>query len=93
MLRMRQTWWLANREFSDLPKGHQRVTAICNWIYDNISYQRGSSNELTTADESLLARTGVCRDFAHIGIAFCRALNIPARLVSCYAYGLEPSDF
>ena len=83
----------AKREFDGLPKGHRRVTAICNWIYDNIDYQRGSSNEQTTADESLLMRAGVCRDFAHIGIAFCRALNIPARFVSCYAYGLQPSDF
>ncbi|MHC2529396.1 hypothetical protein ACVIEM_006543 [Rhizobium leguminosarum] len=46
----------AEREFADLPKGHQRVTAICNWIYDKIDYQRGSSNEQTTADESLLSR-------------------------------------
>ena len=83
----------ACREFGDLPKGHGRVTAICNWLYDNIDYQRGSSNEQTTADESLILRAGVCRDFAHLGIAFCRALNIPARFVSCYAYGLEPRDF
>ena len=83
----------ARREFGDLPKGHGRVTAICNWLYDNIDYQRGSSDEQTTADESLILRAGVCRDFAHLGIAFCRALNIPARFVSCYAYGLEPRDF
>lgn len=70
----------AEREFASLPKGHRRVTAICNWIYDNIDYQRGSSNEQTTADESLLNRAGVCRDFAHIGIAFCRALAIRAPL-------------
>ncbi|TCM58655.1 transglutaminase-like putative cysteine protease [Rhizobium sp. PP-F2F-G48] len=83
----------ALREFGNLPKGHERVTAICNWIYNNIDYQRGSSNGQTTADESLLLRAGVCRDFSHIGIAFCRALGIPARFVSCYAYGLRPSDF
>jgi transglutaminase-like putative cysteine protease len=83
----------AMREFGDLPKGHGRVTAICNWLYDNIEYRRGSSNGQTTADESLLLRAGVCRDFAHLGITFCRALNIPARFVSCYAYGLEPRDF
>jgi len=83
----------ACREFGDLPKGHDRVTAICNWLYENIDYRRGSSDEQTTADESLLLRAGVCRDFAHLGIAFCRALNIPARFVSCYAYGLEPRDF
>ena len=83
----------AQKEFGHLPKGHVRVTAICNWLYDNIDYRRGSSDEQTTADESLILRAGVCRDFAHLGIAFCRALNIPARFVSCYAYGLEPRDF
>jgi transglutaminase-like putative cysteine protease len=83
----------ALKEFGALRQGHRRVTAVCNWIYDNIDYQRGSSNETTTASESLIKRAGVCRDFSHIGIAFCRALNIPARFVSCYAYGLEPRDF
>jgi transglutaminase-like putative cysteine protease len=83
----------AIREFGNMPKGHNRVTAICNWLYDNIDYRRGSSNEQTTATESLILRAGVCRDFSHLGIAFCRALNIPARFVSCYAYGLQPSDF
>ncbi|WP_158810639.1 transglutaminase family protein [Beijerinckia sp. L45] len=83
----------AQREFGWLPKGHRRVTAICNWIYANFDYRRGSSDGETTADESLLARAGVCRDFAHVGIAFCRALGIPARFVSCYAFGLKPPDF
>ncbi|WP_037088111.1 transglutaminase-like domain-containing protein [Neorhizobium vignae] len=83
----------ALKEFGDRPAGHGGVNSICNWIYDNIDYQRGSSNEQTTATESLIKRAGVCRDFSHIGIAFCRALNIPARFVSCYAYGLEPRDF
>jgi transglutaminase-like putative cysteine protease len=83
----------AQAEFGHLPKGHQRVNAICNWIHDHIAYQRGASDGETTADESLLKRAGVCRDFAHIGTAFCRALGIPARFVSCYAYGLVPRDF
>jgi transglutaminase-like putative cysteine protease len=83
----------AQREFGTLPKGHGRITSICNWIYDNLDYRPGSSDSQTTADESLLLRAGVCRDFAHLGIAFCRALGIPARFVSCYAYGLEPRDF
>ncbi|KQT46257.1 transglutaminase [Aureimonas sp. Leaf454] len=83
----------AIRQFGHLPKGHDRVSAICSWIYENIDYQRGSSDAETTADEILLQRAGVCRDFAHLGIAFCRALEIPARFVSCYAYGLSPSDF
>ena len=83
----------ARREFGQLLPGYSRVTAICNWIYANIDYRRGASNEQTTASESLLLRAGVCRDFAHLGIAFCRALEIPARYVSCYAYGLAPADF
>ncbi|VVT26954.1 transglutaminase family protein [Rhizobium sp. EC-SD404] len=83
----------ANREFGHMMRGHSLVTAICNWIYENIDYERGSSDSQTTADESLILRAGVCRDFAHLGIAFCRALNIPARFVSCYAHGLHPSDF
>lgn len=83
----------ATRQFGNLARGHQRVTAICNWINDNLDYRRGSSNEETTADETLLRREGVCRDFAHLGISFCRALGIPARFVSCYAYGLRPGDF
>ena len=68
----------AEREFGSLPKGHQHVTAICSWLCENIDYTRGSSDEETTADESLLKRAGVCRDLAYLGIAFRRALNIPA---------------
>jgi transglutaminase-like putative cysteine protease len=83
----------ALKEFGDIPRGHTRVGAICGWIYENIDYVRGSSDAETTATEILVQRAGVCRDFAHLGIAFCRALGIPARLVSCYAYGLDPSDF
>jgi transglutaminase-like putative cysteine protease len=83
----------ALREFGEFPRGHMRVSAICSWIYQNIDYVRGSSDSETTATEILVQRAGVCRDFAHLGIAFCRALGIPARLVSCYAFGLDPADF
>ena len=83
----------AEREFAGLPSGHLRVTAICNWICDNIAYRPGTSDPFTSAAETLQHRAGVCRDFAHLGISFCRALNIPARLVSSYAPGLEPPDF
>ncbi len=84
---------IANREFGDLLPDYSRVTAICNWIYDNITYESGSTDTQTSAYEILSQRTGVCRDFAHLGIAFCRALNIPARFVSGYAYSLYPPDF
>jgi len=82
-----------SREFAHFSTGHARVTAICNWIYEHIEYMAGSSDTLTTAQDTLVERAGVCRDFAHLGIAFCRALNIPARFVSAYAWGLEPPDF
>jgi len=83
----------ATQEFAALDPGHERVTAICNWIYDTIDYRRGASDTGTSAYDTLAERAGVCRDFAHLGIAFCRALGIPARFVSGYAYGLEPPDF
>ncbi|WP_371345663.1 transglutaminase family protein [Ancylobacter sp. IITR112] len=83
----------AFREFGALPPGHQRVTAICNWIHDNVDYLSGSSNSETSAYDTLVQRAGVCRDFAHLGIAFCRALSIPARFASSYAWQLEPPDF
>ena len=84
---------LAEAEFGNLYPGYSRVTAICNWIYHNISYLSGSSDSSTSAEDTAIERVGVCRDFAHLGIAFCRALNIPARFVSGYAYGLNPPDF
>lgn len=83
----------AMREFASVPRGHARVSTICAWLYQNIEYRRGSSDAKTTASEILIQRAGVCRDFAHLGIAFCRALGIPARFVTCYAFGLSPSDF
>jgi transglutaminase-like putative cysteine protease len=85
---------LAVREFGALPGGYTRVQAICQWIRDNIAYQVGTSSPLTTARDVLANRAGVCRDFAHLAVAFCRALNIPARFVTGYArYSDPPPDF
>ena len=83
----------AEKEFGGLPRDHERVTAICNWMHDHIDYVPGSSDEQSSARDTLLQRQGVCRDFAHLGIAFCRALGIPARFVSAYAWRLSPPDF
>ncbi len=83
----------ANREFGGLEPGHDRVTAICNWINERVDYERGTSDTTTTAVDTFAMRAGVCRDFSHLGITLCRALGIPARFVSSYAYGLEPPDF
>jgi transglutaminase-like putative cysteine protease len=83
----------ALRTFGNIPPGFSRVTAICDWIYSNINYQLGSTGESTTACDVLIQRIGVCRDFANVAIALCRALCIPARYVSGYAIALQPPDF
>lgn len=80
--------------FGDMAPGHARVQAIADWIHDNLDYERGSTQSTTTAADVFLSRAGVCRDFAHLGVAFCRALNIPARLVAGYAvFDEPPPDF
>ena len=84
---------LAESEFGDLQPGYSRITAICNWIYDHVDYVSGSTDAQTSAFNTVTERNGVCRDFAHLGIALCRALNIPARFASGYAYNLVPPDF
>ena len=83
----------AGRTFGDLPPGYHRVNGVCNWIRDNVDYALGSSDPLTSAFDTVTQRIGVCRDFAHLGIALCRALGIPARYVSAYAWRLDPPDF
>ncbi len=85
---------MAQREFGVLAPGYARVEAICRWIREHIQYQIGSSNPNTSAADVLLQRAGVCRDFAHLAIAFCRALNIPARFIASYAnFPDPPPDF
>ncbi len=81
------------RTFGDIANGHEKVTAICNWIFENVDYLEGSSDVSTSAYDTFTLRAGVCRDFAHLGITFARALGIPARFVSAYALDLIPQDF
>jgi transglutaminase-like putative cysteine protease len=84
----------AQKIFGGMRPGHQRVQAISDWIHDHIEYAPGSSDATTTARDVFVQRAGVCRDFAHLGISFCRALNIPARLVVGYApFEAPPPDF
>ena len=83
----------AQRTFGSKPAGYRRVNDICNWIHDNVDYEGGVSDELTSAFDTVTVRAGVCRDFAHLAIALCRAVGIPARYVSAYAYKLAPPDF
>jgi AraC-like DNA-binding protein len=84
----------ALKMFGSLPRGCARVQAICDWIQRNIDYRIGSSDNTTTARDVFVQRAGVCRDFAHLGVTFCRALNIPARLAAGYAiFDSPPPDF
>lgn len=83
----------ANREFGAIVDGGARVQAVLDWIKHNIDYIPGVSNGETTAERTFVDRAGVCRDFSHLGITLCRALNIPARAVSAYAWQLSPPDF
>ncbi len=83
----------ARSTFGDLAPGYARVNGICNWINEYVSYEGGVSDALTSASDTVLQRAGVCRDFAHLGIALCRTLGIPARYVSAYASQLVPPDF
>jgi transglutaminase-like putative cysteine protease len=79
--------------FGTIENPHEKVVAICDWIHANVEYLRGSTDSMTSAFDTVTQRTGVCRDFSHLGIALCRALNIPARYFAGYAYELEPPDF
>lgn len=69
--------------FGNTPEGWARVQAVCDWLHANITYGAGS-NASSTALDAYFSRRGVCRDFAHLGVSFCRALNIPARYVCGY---------
>ncbi len=69
--------------FGNIQGGWAQVQAVCELLFLRVAYSSGS-NSSTTALEAYQARRAVCRDFAHMGISFCRALNIPARYVSGY---------
>jgi transglutaminase-like putative cysteine protease len=85
--------------FGHTDLGGARVQAICDWVHDNIRFKYGTSNPRTTAADVLRDRIGVCRDLTHVGISFCRAMNIPARYVFGYLPDLhvpfnpDPMDF
>lgn len=72
--------------------GYEQVELIRTWIHQNIEYHYGVSNASTSASDTLAQKSGVCRDFAHLGMALCRSLSIPARMVVGYLYQLEPMD-
>ncbi|MGI4895676.1 MAG: transglutaminase-like domain-containing protein [Janthinobacterium lividum] len=72
--------------FSELPRGYSRVQAICDHVHKHLQFEYGSSTPLSTAADVNASGYGVCRDFTHLAITFCRALSIPAR----YAFGYLP---
>ncbi len=90
---------VAWQRFGHLPPGWQRVQAIVDFVHGHLEFVPGASNPWTTAADAYRAGQGVCRDFAHLAITFCRALNIPARYVFGYIpdvgvpIPVEPMDF
>ncbi len=82
---------LAMNEFGQLPKGYRRVEAICHWVNRHVAFRQATSSSATSALDTLTDRVGVCRDFAHLMIAICRALNIPARFTTGIDYGADPA--
>lgn len=82
---------LVHQEFGLLAPGYGRVLAIQSWVRAQVKYQHNSSNSLTSAIDTLNDGVGVCRDFAHLMIALCRALNIPARFATGVDYGANPA--
>ena len=83
---------LAGEIVQGVPAGYPQVEAIRAWIHAHVAYRYGTSNTETTALDTAKVREGVCRDFAHLGIALCRALNIPARMVVGYKHELQVPD-
>lgn len=72
--------------------GYNQVKTIENWLRQYLKFLPGSSTVPVSAVEVNQRQSGVCRDFAHLGIALCRALSIPARMVVGYLHGLQPMD-
>jgi transglutaminase-like putative cysteine protease len=72
--------------------GYDQVSAIERWIRTNIHYDFNNSESSVSAREVMARESGVCRDLAHLGIALCRSLAIPARMVVGYLHKLEPMD-
>jgi transglutaminase-like putative cysteine protease len=84
--------------FGGINPGWERVTAICGWVHDNVTFGYQFARNTKTAMEVFTDRTGVCRDFQHLAVTFCRALNIPARYVAGYLGDIQvprtpPPDF
>ncbi|MGH6648420.1 transglutaminase-like domain-containing protein [Aquabacterium sp.] len=82
---------LATREFGHLRQGYVRAQAIHDWVQSHTKFTSMSSNSSTSALDTLSQHVGVCRDFAHLMIALCRAVNLPARFATGIDYGADPA--
>ncbi len=82
---------LAVAEFGHLWQGYSRVQAIQEWVQRRVKFTNNASNSNTSALETLRDGVGICRDFAHLMIALCRAVNIPARFTTGIDYGADPA--
>ena len=85
--------------FSECQPGWPRVQAVCSWVHTHVAFDYARTRPTKTALDVYTERVGVCRDFQHLAITFCRALNIPARYATGYLgdigfpVGLTPMDF
>lgn len=85
-------WQLASEVTAGQLPGYDQVAAIVEWLRMTVNYLPGSSEVPESALETISKQSGVCRDLAHVGIALCRSLSIPARMVVGYLHELEPID-
>lgn len=83
---------MANDIVKNVAPGYDQVACISAWIQRSLRFDPASIHDHMSASEVNQRREGVCRDFTHLGIALCRALCIPARMVVGYLYGIEPMD-
>ena len=85
--------------FGNVQPGGPRVQAICDYVHDRVRFDYAQARSTRTASEANAEQVGVCRDYAHLAIAFCRCLNIPARYVNGYLgdigvpFNPSPMDF
>lgn len=78
-------------EFGHTQPGYARVAAIQHWVRSRLAFRIQTSDITTSAMDTLVEQVGVCRDYAHLMIALCRALNIPARFATGIDYGADPA--
>ena len=84
---------IASELFGHLPPGWGRVQAVCDWVHAKVTFGYHFARATKTALDVYTERTGVCRDFQHLAVTFCRCLNIPARYATGYLgdIGVPPS--